>query len=1749
MDFNSWTVTSFGNQSLKKSDVLSPLPNTPKLPRIILRNAMGFELKTETSFQNAIYRAKTKILEPNRRLTDIEWRLPHAPVPSRPDYSRSLEYDDFRSMKKPPKILDPRKVEHMDMSFWDYLLPDRRLDQATVNSRTLRKYYKSMETVPHPEFMDHFDSFKSVKQLFLSIVSNSSALDKLVDNFGFADNRKKMIVTQVLTNLLRGNFSSLEDIPASVRNEALLDLAKLAGDGKLPIEMQQKVFAELAKNLNSLPPEMRARVTEQLIRSIENVPPEAREQVIQHILSNMETLSVEDRQKVLHDLVKTFSSMPAESRNAFVAKVIENIDSLPPDAKIQLLQDLLRDADTMPAGMRDNVLQSLLDSLDNLPPDQRQRVLTELTQNLGSLPANIRQQLLDKLLEKSEDLPAELRDQMFAAILKNVTGMPEDLRRKIVVELLKNVDNMDPTLRQDVMKEILDNLDLIDETMHAQIVQNFAQALDGVPSEERDDLLKKIIERTSKLADPEIKRQLIEEFLRNPANLTANAFQELVRNAGDLPPDLQQRLFDQILERKDDLPPGVFEEILRQNANIPQAIISQLIGSVDKLAPSSLAELAKHLNVLPEEVRAKLLVDVMNKIDTFDPEQKAAFIGEMLKNPATLNPQQLDNLMRTLNELDPALKEQVMQGLVNDLNSLPPSVKEKLIQDLLNNNSDIDPETRAKMLAKMLENPDSLTQEQRAKISSQIMSEIENIKDPEVKKKLINDMLNSGQDLSPEIMTQLISNITDLPAAEQKELLKQILDKFDELPPEMKEKLVDDLLKSAASMPPEVQKQMISDILDEMKDLPPEERAKLMEKVLDNPNLDPSVRAKLMEAMLNQVDDLPPEERQKLYEKMLEDVDQLDPKTRAKLMEAMLKKADNLPPEEKQKLLDKMFENSENLNPAMRNKLMDEMIKNIDQMLPEDREKFLADLVNDPSKKDLLKDLLSNGKISSEMKQKIVDEMTKKPIDPSTLLSVLKNSKEIPQEILDKVIESVENMSAKELNDLAKKLDTLPPEMKQRVMKEMMRKIRTLDPKQQSNIIRDMLGNASDVDPKVIAEIIKDVKNLTPTAIKELFAKADKLPPEALKELLKHMDEIPLNVLEDLVKNVDQLPPEVIAALLASNNLPPALREKLLHEVTTNKKLKDKLQSLDPLSKGVEGHSKIVPKAKPEIKKPKLDLPPVSKKISKKLEDLYGRLFGKDGSTHLDADLEVLANIDESELEALLQDPEFLNLDPNLPPEVRRKLIEDIRKKRAKQRIIEVPPLTKDKLQEIDDPLDYLYRYCIIHPDRMANYERVFLNAVKKQKPKFEGQNPPESTTKLINLKRTHAEGGSWTNVGGGRYLNDSKQYHALDSSDEDDENDTPNISKQRNGPNMVNFEKEIRDAAFDTDVPPMKSETAQKLDKINFIIEDLRKKQAETTQALQNGTEQLSQLTAAAIMDLYPEILDPEYDPKKKKQKATDKTIGELKSFGPLYTTEQLIARLSKSQIQIVDGQTEIKQINGQNNWSKNKLVQLRMRIDMLLGEREALIARDQEERQQTMYKYKKVDKFRRLQSPLWNALHPTIDYEMNAEDIDKALRQINGNLISPKECQYIKFILKIPGVKRINLKVFSIIAALSEKVNQIEPFVRKLINKFDYEALDIKMLKAKELFYLMADKSQKLAPKGYVPLRALCVELAAGGVERDNIEHCKKKFDREGKNYVDFMDWLIYVPLFVEIHTRIVSNPFLRYEDPLKPPRETEK
>jgi hypothetical protein len=91
---------------------------------------------------------------------------------------------------------------------------------------------------------------------------------------------------------------------------------------------------------------------------------------------------------------------------------------------------------------------------------------------------------------------------------------------------------------------------------------------------------------------------------------------------------------------------------------------------------------------------------------------------------------------------------------------------------------------------------------------------------------------------------------------------------------------------------------------------------------------------------------------------------------------------------------------------------------------------------------------------------------------------------------------------------------------------------------------------------------------------------------------------------------------------------------------------------------------------------------------------------------------------------------------------------------------------------------------------------------------------------------------------------------------------------------------------------------------------------------------------------------------------------------------------------------------------------------------------------------------------------------------------------------------------------------------LNYLRPFVRKLISKFDFEALDVKMSKAKVsnglecwifgeflrfiyikgLFYLMAERSSSFTPYGYVTVRSMAVELAAGGISPENVNYVRK-------------------------------------------------
>ncbi|KAK7480090.1 hypothetical protein BaRGS_00028650, partial [Batillaria attramentaria] len=59
-------------------------------PRVVVRDVTGRTLDTFTTLQDAIYRASWTVKTRHEwPVTPLEWRLPKAPVPSKPDFSRA----------------------------------------------------------------------------------------------------------------------------------------------------------------------------------------------------------------------------------------------------------------------------------------------------------------------------------------------------------------------------------------------------------------------------------------------------------------------------------------------------------------------------------------------------------------------------------------------------------------------------------------------------------------------------------------------------------------------------------------------------------------------------------------------------------------------------------------------------------------------------------------------------------------------------------------------------------------------------------------------------------------------------------------------------------------------------------------------------------------------------------------------------------------------------------------------------------------------------------------------------------------------------------------------------------------------------------------------------------------------------------------------------------------------------------------------------------------------------------------------------------------------------------------------------------------------------------------------------------------------------------------------------------------------------------------------------------------------------
>ncbi|WAR16087.1 hypothetical protein MAR_030681 [Mya arenaria] len=377
----------------------------------------------------------------------------------------------------------------------------------------------------------------------------------------------------------------------------------------------------------------------------------------------------------------------------------------------------------------------------------------------------------------------------------------------------------------------------------------------------------------------------------------------------------------------------------------------------------------------------------------------------------------------------------------------------------------------------------------------------------------------------------------------------------------------------------------------------------------------------------------------------------------------------------------------------------------------------------------------------------------------------------------------------------------------------------------------------------------------------------------------------------------------------------------------------------------------------------------------------------------------------------------------------------------------------------------------------------------------------------------------------------------------------TPPPKKKRE---IVKKEKKVAPKPRTPEPPPPPSPEGmsvpeQYLEKLNYSIEFIQGKQEsiqEHMHALQSEkVELMAQIAKSMDRDIVrldykgkgkkkkkdgDDDDDEERSKKKKKKKSSEgeydllgSMVTALKNFRPTkasdITDEVIVSRMDEKMMKKAKKDPAVKTLSLGINRDIEKLKAYEQRISQIEDEKDlvGLYCMDYYFNEQNARA--PPYEFRRQQSRLYQKLHPDPDIEMNLDEVEAALQQVNNKLLTQKEFQYIYFVLDLPKREKINFRMFSIVAALSEKVTQMDPVIRKLINKVDHNALDVKMEKSKELFRLLQDESQ--LPLGNCTADLLAVELTAGGLTPEHTSYVLSKFNREGRGFADFLDFVTYV------------------------------
>ncbi|XP_078665308.1 uncharacterized protein LOC144907810 [Branchiostoma floridae x Branchiostoma belcheri] len=421
-----------------------------------------------------------------------------------------------------------------------------------------------------------------------------------------------------------------------------------------------------------------------------------------------------------------------------------------------------------------------------------------------------------------------------------------------------------------------------------------------------------------------------------------------------------------------------------------------------------------------------------------------------------------------------------------------------------------------------------------------------------------------------------------------------------------------------------------------------------------------------------------------------------------------------------------------------------------------------------------------------------------------------------------------------------------------------------------------------------------------------------------------------------------------------------------------------------------------------------------------------------------------------------------------------------------------------------DDPLDYLAKYCIVRPNRLPTYEAIFTWFAKEPEEEEEVNKGRTAFNQSKKLKKSSKKSASSSSL----------------RSDKDSGDD----------------EKKMEPKEMFNDTPQdYKEKVASKIAFLQGKQDDLR---GELHQLRENLVRSIAE--EARRPGALSGVKTKKGKKGKKKSKKSKSKKGGASAAGSAVSKntqlrkmsdKELLESLTKQEKESLESLIQVKRVRAEITSREDRIKKMETRIKHLQDEIRRADWKLTKQRQTDLRQYTQSPGFRRAQSSRYRTMHPEIDVELDVEDLKDALLQVNSHL-STKELDFISQVLDIPGRRRLNLKLFSAVAALSERITEVEPFVKKLIDKMDFEALAVKMERCKEMFRLLSDQYND-TPPGTVKTHALGVEMVAGGLRNEQIKRVLCKLDREGTGLVDFLTYLIYIPLFIEIHERIVDDP----------------